>query len=80
MAKSKTRKTVVRKAAKAAPKKAMKTAPKKVAGKVAKAAAKKKSSAPMMAADVKLAITTPVRVGPRRQLSLFPREIPPYRG
>ena len=79
MAKSKARKSVVRKSAKSAPKKAMKTAPKKAAGKVAKAA-KKKPSAPMMAADVKLAITTPVRVGARRQLSLFPREIPPYRG
>ena len=79
MAKSKARKSVVRKSAKSAPKKAMKTAPKKAAAKVAKAA-KKKASAPMMAADVKLAITTPVRVGARRQLSLFPREIPPYRG
>ena len=79
MAKSKARKSVVRKTAKSAPKKAMKTAPKKAAGKVVKAA-KKKASAPMMAADVKLAITTPVRVVPRRQLSLFPREIPPYRG
>ena len=80
MAKSKARKTVVGKAAKSAPKKAMKTAPKKAAGKAVKAAKKKKASAPMMAADVKLAITTPVRVGARRQLSLFPREIPPYRG
>jgi len=77
MAKSKARKKVVKKTA---PKKAMKAAPKKAAKTVAKAASKKKASAPMMAADVKLAITTPVRVGPRRQLSLFPREIPPYRG
>jgi len=77
MAKSKARKKVVHKAA---PKKAKKAAPRQAAKSVAKAAAKKKASAPMMAADVKLAITTPVRVGPRRQLSLFPREIPPYRG
>jgi len=53
---------------------------KKAVKKVAKAAKKKKVGAPLMAADVKLAITAPVRVGPRRQLSLFPREIPLPRG
>jgi len=76
MAKSKSRKKVVMKAA---PKKAPKKAAKKAATKAAKPS-KKQAGATAMAADVKLAITAPVRVSPRRQLSLFPRELPPYRG
>jgi len=53
---------------------------KKVVKKVAKKTASKKSSPSMMAADVKLAITTPVRVGMRRKASLFPRELAAVRG
>ena len=79
MAQSKSRKKVVKKAAKVAAKKPVKSAPKKAAKKVAKAA-RRKARTPVQAGDVKLAITAPVRETPRRHLSLFPREIPPYRG
>jgi hypothetical protein len=76
MAKSKARKKVVKKAATKVAKKPAKKSVTKPAAKAAKGSATR----PAMAADVKLAITTPVRVAPRRQLSLFPRELPAFRG
>jgi len=80
MAKSKARKKVVTKSVKNVSKKAAKKVAKPLAKKPAAKAAKPKASQPVSPADIRLPITPPVRVSARRQASLFPRELPPFRG